>query len=245
MIPPSRPQGDCRRPRPEGTSVGTVVGPAEVQALSPPGGAGERAAALPNVPHTVAWADVPVQPWRNGGGVTRELLAWPAGDEWQVRVSVADIDRSGPFSAFPGIARWFAVLEGDGVVLTLPGGEVALQPGSPPCAFDGADAPGCRLVGGSTRDLNLMLRDAGGRLAPVAEDATWLPEAPQCGLFARVAGEVCFDDGKASVALPAMSLTWWSVAPTSLRWRSAAGVPSTGRPGWWLAATPQAPEARE
>lgn len=224
--------------------MSALIRPADEPARSPVAGTGERAAALPIVPRTVAWADVPAQPWRNGGGVTRELLARPAGDDWQIRVSVADIDRSGPFSAFPGIARWFAVLEGDGVVLTLPGGEVTLHPGSPPCAFDGAEAPGCRLVGGSTRDLNLMLRGAAGRLAPVAQGATWQPGAPQCGLFAVVAGEVRIDGGNVPLALPAMSLTWWSVSPTSLRWRSAAGAPSTARPGWWLAATPQAEEPR-
>ena len=41
------------------------------------------------------------QPWRNGGGRTRELLVWPAGDglggttDWQLRVSVADITKNG------------------------------------------------------------------------------------------------------------------------------------------------------
>jgi len=29
-------------------------------------------------------------PWRNGGGVTRELLAWPDSKDWALRVSVAD-----------------------------------------------------------------------------------------------------------------------------------------------------------
>ena len=52
-------------------------------------------------------------PWRNGGGVTRELLrlaARPA--TGSVRVSVADIEADGPFSPFPGVERWFAVLRG-------------------------------------------------------------------------------------------------------------------------------------
>ena len=50
--------------------------------------------------------------WRNGGGRTRELLAWPDAADWKVRVSVADVESDGPFSAFPGVQRWFAVLEG-------------------------------------------------------------------------------------------------------------------------------------
>ena len=41
--------------------------------------------------HTVALSSATPQAWRNGGGVTRELLAWPAADAWRVRVSVADV----------------------------------------------------------------------------------------------------------------------------------------------------------
>ena len=51
-------------------------------------------------PRLIALAATPPQPWRNGGGVTRELLAWPAGGGWQVRVSVAEIEADGPFSPF-------------------------------------------------------------------------------------------------------------------------------------------------
>ena len=108
--------------------------------------------------HTIALADCPVVPWRNGGGTTRELLAWPAAEDWQVRVSVAEIAADGPFSPYPGIDRWFAVLDGHGVVLTLPQGERVLRPGDAPLAFAGEAAPACRLIDGPTRDLNLMLR---------------------------------------------------------------------------------------
>ena len=67
------------------------------------------------------------QPWRNGGGLTRELLAWPSRDDWALRISVADIRADGPFSAFPGVDRWFAVLEGDGVLLALPEGRRSVE----------------------------------------------------------------------------------------------------------------------
>ena len=36
-------------------------------------------------------ASVAPQAWRNGGGQTRELIAWPAGADWRVRISRADI----------------------------------------------------------------------------------------------------------------------------------------------------------
>ncbi|MDW3472061.1 HutD family protein [Escherichia coli] len=29
--------------------------------------------------------DKPLQPWRNGGGVTRQLLAWPDDENWLLR----------------------------------------------------------------------------------------------------------------------------------------------------------------
>jgi uncharacterized protein len=107
--------------------------------------------------NVVRLADCPEQPWRNGGGRARELLAWPSATEWQVRVSVASIEADGPFSPYPGIDRWFAVLSGAGVVLALPQGEVALWPGTAAVAFAGEAAPPCRLIDGPTQDLNLML----------------------------------------------------------------------------------------
>ena len=70
--------------------------------------------------HTVHVLGVPLQPWRNGGGVARDLLYWPtsgAQADWHVRVSVARIDRDGPFSHYPGVQRCFSVLSGQGVQL--------------------------------------------------------------------------------------------------------------------------------
>jgi environmental stress-induced protein Ves len=101
-------------------------------------------------------------PWANGGGRTRELLAWPRRDDWVVRVSVAEIDADGPFSSLPGIDRCFAVLEGAGVELALPGGAQRLTPRDAAVAFPGEAAPKCRLLDGPTRDLNLMVRRGAG-----------------------------------------------------------------------------------
>lgn len=165
-------------------------------------------------------AAVPPQPWRNGGGQTRELLAWPPGSGagWQLRVSVADIDRDGPFSAFPGVQRGFVVLEGAGVVLGFPAGDLTLTTASPPLHFDGADAPGCRLVAGPTRDLNLMATAATGlaRVERVAEEAVLRPMAPLCwrGVFTHTPARLRAGDGEA-IDLPAGSLAW-SDAPAML-----------------------------
>ena len=38
-------------------------------------------------------AQVAPTPWRNGGGLTRELLVWPPlADEWQLRITLAEHD---------------------------------------------------------------------------------------------------------------------------------------------------------
>ena len=114
--------------------------------------------------HRVRLQDTLPQPWRNGGGSTHELLAWPQPGRWQLRVSVAEITRAGPFSAFPDVDRWFAVLEGAGVGLDLPQGERSLTPADAPLRFDGESAPDCWLIDGPTLDLNLMARRDAGRL---------------------------------------------------------------------------------
>jgi len=107
--------------------------------------------------------DCPLVPWRNGGGRTRELLAWPRTDDWLVRVSVAEIEADGPFSSFPDVERCFAVLNGAGVVLSLPQGEVRVTALDAAVSFAGEAAPMCRLIDGPTQDLNLMLRRGAGR----------------------------------------------------------------------------------
>ncbi len=183
--------------------------------------------------HVVELACVAPQSWRNGGGVTRELLAWPAGAgaDWQLRVSVAEIEQDGPFSPFPGVQRCFAVLEGAGVVLGFPHGDQALTPASAPLAFDGGEAPGCRLLAGPTRDLNLMARHTAGQL--LMRPASAGEQAPAgmrwCGLYAATAVALTAP-GAAPVTVPAHALAW-SDGP-AVRWSLAE---SPGKRAWWLA----------
>lgn len=108
--------------------------------------------------NVVHLADIPATPWRNGGGVTRELAMWPDAGDWAWRMSVADVDKSGPFSKFDGIERWFAVLEGAGVQLDVAGVPYRVTAADAPLFFDGAAATGCELIDGKTRDFNLMVR---------------------------------------------------------------------------------------
>jgi environmental stress-induced protein Ves len=106
-------------------------------------------------------ADRIATPWRNGGGVTREVAAFPPGagmDAFAWRVSLADVAADGPFSAFPGVDRLLTVIEGSGLVLDLDGRLLALGVNSPPIAFAGETPVEARLIQGPIRDLNVMLR---------------------------------------------------------------------------------------
>lgn len=99
-------------------------------------------------------------PWKNGGGVTREIAAWPPGaglDAFHWRISLADVAADGPFSAFPGVDRILTVIGGEGLVLDIEGRTMRLQPGAP-FAFPGETSVMARLTAGPIRDLNLMVR---------------------------------------------------------------------------------------
>ncbi|MDP2368002.1 HutD family protein [Rhodoferax sp.] len=109
-------------------------------------------------------AAVAPQAWRNGGGQTRELLAWPSAEAWTLRISLADIRADGPFSSFAGVQRWFAVVQGAGVQLKFTDATYRIGLADEPLCFDGVLTPGCALLGGATRDLNLMLRGAPGHM---------------------------------------------------------------------------------
>ena len=181
--------------------------------------------------------DVPPQPWRNGGGRTRELLAWPSAADWALRISLADIDADGPFSSFAGVQRWFTVIDGAGVALTFADAEQRLGPRDAPLCFDGALAPMCRLLDGPTRDLNLMTRAGAGLMQTVRAGEAWADAAPQRGVFCAAPGLWRCGDGRQQ-PLPARSLLWLSDA-TALAF---SFVDSSG-PAWWLAFDPQGPRS--
>lgn len=101
-------------------------------------------------------------PWKNGLGITREVISRPASDglggfDW--RISLANVMASGPFSIFAGIDRTIAVLEGDGMQLTVDGRrEPPLLVESMPFVFSGDAEVQADCLGGETLDLNVMSR---------------------------------------------------------------------------------------
>ena len=150
--------------------------------------------------------------------MTRELLAWPNAEDWTLRLSVADIEEDGPFSAFPGVQRWIVALTGVGMELGDPF-NFRIEPGMPPYRFEGEYAPMCTLIDGPTRDLNLMIDEsrASGWLLRFVSDGSktknrfWLASCePQrvdlCGIFTWAGTAVRTRRGK--VLVPPRSVVW-------------------------------------
>ncbi len=107
--------------------------------------------------------------WRNGGGWTRQIaagsLATPIFDadtstqEWDWRLSIAEIEADGPFSEFPGVDRSLLLLAGAGMDLVCEGGP-GKRLSAPLDRFDfaGEARIAARLCDGPTVDFNLMWR---------------------------------------------------------------------------------------
>jgi uncharacterized protein len=184
-------------------------------------------------PSIVTAAAVSPQAWRNGAGQTRELLRWPEGaSSWRLRISLASVTRSAPFSLYPGVQRWFSVIEGNGVALRVAGKQYRLNAASSPLQFSG-DAPvQCDLLDGATSDLNLMVCGGVGRMQHAVAGDTWRCDLSQCGLFTRASGTL-MDPHGAVHDLPAHALFWIGIAPgASLRF-DCAGI-EQGPVGIWL-----------
>jgi hypothetical protein len=103
-----------------------------------------------------AIASIPFEPWRNGAGVTRTFAAQD--DAW--RVSMAEIERDGPYSRFAGVSRTSLVLRGGGVALRHDASVVLLKPFEA-VEYDGDQAWMASLVTGPVTALNVM--SASGR----------------------------------------------------------------------------------
>jgi environmental stress-induced protein Ves len=102
-------------------------------------------------------------PWKNGGGITREIAAGPEGpDGFDWRVSLAEVDADGPFSVFPGVDRTLTLVEGAGMDLTI--GRTSRPVGERwvPQDFPGDVPTHCRLIAGPVVNLNVMCRRGSG-----------------------------------------------------------------------------------
>ena len=117
-------------------------------------------AVVPQAMQLIRFVDLAPVPWRNGGGVTREIATAPYDgepDSFRWRVSIADVTSEGPFSTFDQVDRQIVLVEGAGMVISVDAKphllnlfDVLAFPGDAPCVGT--------LVDGPTRDLNVMTR---------------------------------------------------------------------------------------
>ncbi len=118
-------------------------------------------------------ADLVRVPWKNGGGTTAEVAVHPPGagfDDFDWRISMADVAVDGPFSRFPGVDRTLVLAEGRDLVLDIEGDlRVLVRPGDAG-SFAGEAETRARLHGGPIRDINVMSRR--GRFA---HRVGWVP----------------------------------------------------------------------
>ena len=101
--------------------------------------------------HVRSLSSIPAEAWRNGGGMTQTLAT--NGTQW--RVSVAQVERDGPYSRFEGITRASLVLRGKGVTLRWKESMIRLKPFEP-VEYDGGSAWNACLVDGPVTALNVM-----------------------------------------------------------------------------------------
>jgi environmental stress-induced protein Ves len=103
-------------------------------------------------------------PWKNGGGVTIDIAlanrAGAAPGDWAGmlwRFGRTRIGQHGPFSDLSGYERLLAVIEGDGLLLHVHGGDTLdVRRPFTPVRFDGAWPIESELTHGPVGVLNLM-----------------------------------------------------------------------------------------
>lgn len=110
----------------------------------------------------IRFSSIRPEPWRNGGGVTREIARHPRAVDspdgsWDWRVSIAEVGSAGAFSPFPDMERVISVIDGELLVLTVDGVEHAMEKYRP-FRFSGDADSGSALPTGDIRDLNVIAR---------------------------------------------------------------------------------------
>lgn len=96
-------------------------------------------------------------PWKNGGGETLELYKKELDGKIQIRLSIASVKSSGPFSHFPDLNRYLTLLEGNGFQLQFDNKKEVLNNPLQWIRFDGSDNIQCDLINGPCLDFNVMV----------------------------------------------------------------------------------------
>lgn len=143
--------------------------------------------------------------WKNGGGWTTELASGGDADRFDWRISIADVESDGPFSAFPGCDRYIALLDGPGMELSWPDSDaVRLDQRLRFHRFAGEAPTQGRLLAGPVRDFNVMVRrDAYAAEVlhrPLVGPMVFLPDATTTWFVYAAAGQAAIKDTGAELA---------------------------------------------
>jgi environmental stress-induced protein Ves len=111
------------------------------------------------VPRILNPAGFRSQPWKNGGGITHEIVRWPDTDAYDIRASLADDRAPGPFSRFPGYRRWSFLAGSAPIALDVAGVPHELTARGDHIEVGGEVAITCALPAGPTRLLNILVRN--------------------------------------------------------------------------------------
>ena len=93
-------------------------------------------------------------PWKNGGGTTTTI----AEQEGVWQFGRTPITQGGPFSDYSGYDRMQVLVEGGGLVLKTPDGEIDVRRKLRPVRFGGETKIVSRLEAGSVEVVNLIVR---------------------------------------------------------------------------------------
>ncbi len=129
---------------------------------------------MSTTPHTaffpgtvLPYGDLEPVTWRNGGGVTRQIALGKLGaagepvatdgEDWDWRLSIAEVGTEGDFSTFDGMTRILTMIEGEVLDITIDGAGQRLEKFWP-LRFDGGAVTRAMLPAGPIRNLNLIVR---------------------------------------------------------------------------------------
>jgi len=157
--------------------------------------------------------DIAPQPWKNGAGLTREIAVGPRGasaTDFDWRFSVAEVERAAPFSVFPGVDRCIVLLAGAGLHLRSDDHSLdhRLDTLGAPFHFSGDVPLMAALIGGASRDLNVMTRRGRQRSVVACHTAATRLDAPGPALLLCCTGTWRTDDPAAPMLGPQQGLLW-------------------------------------
>jgi environmental stress-induced protein Ves len=110
-------------------------------------------------------------PWANGRGTSYEIASdRNDAENWTWRLAMAPVNDDGPFSRIECVNRFLAVVEGNGMLLSVDRKKLQCRP-MQVVRFRGDAITDATLTDGPITDINLMIRrkEADGEMAIVAE----------------------------------------------------------------------------